>query len=137
MADFLQDSTFYVQPLVDKVGVQAPFKSVRACMEGYEKLKPYVRKRSVALEVKDELTSCFGLAMTKFLIEEKGFEWKLERYHFGQVYYQPWMIIEGKFRSDPISITASCLVERQGKIPFDTYYWLLTGVPCSEFESLL
>lgn len=70
--DFLHNTAFYIQPLADKVNIQAPFKSVRACREGYEKLKPYVRKRSVALEEKDELTSCFGLAMAQFLIEEQG-----------------------------------------------------------------
>lgn len=136
MADFLHNSTFYVQPLAEKVGIHAPFQSVRACMEGYEKLKPYVRKRSVALEEKDELTSCFGLAMAKFLIEEKGLAWKLDRREFDQVYYQPRLTVKGKYK-DPIDTTASCLVKYQGKIAFDTYYWFLTGVPCSEFESLL
>ncbi|WP_157541250.1 hypothetical protein [Hymenobacter aerophilus] len=136
MHNFLQEDEFYSTPLRDALKISIPFKSLHDCLHGYDKAGSYLRKRSVTLEEKGRISSCFGLAIAKFLIEQKHFKWKLKRRSWTKIYYEPLILYKNDQYTDPVGVSVRCLTKNR-KLSFEFYYWALTDITFDDLSKEL
>lgn len=129
MQAFSKNDSFFLEPLREHLKVEVPFKSGTECELVYNKLITYIKKKNNPYERKQELVNCYALAVSKFLIEEKGFKWNLgKNYEVFNPYYYPEISNSEKENVNVISKLYIAVGGRQ-KIKFRDFYWYVTGIP--------
>ncbi|HAK29636.1 MAG TPA: hypothetical protein DCO90_10460 [Sphingobacterium sp.] len=128
MQDFLKEHQFYTAALNTELKITAPFKSISECEDAYDKLTKYLKNNKKPVELRSNLIHSYAIAMAKFLIEEKGYNWELKKtYEIYNPYYYP-VIIYQNTKSNVVSNAFIALGDRN-KAEFRFFYWMLSGIP--------
>jgi hypothetical protein len=129
MKEFLKDDRFYLQPLAELLKINDPFKSVKDCELAYGKLVIYITNKKNSYNNKQASMHCYAAAVSKFLIEEKGYRWTLKKgYEIYNPYYYPQLHNDS---DDYINVFSKIYVAIGGqyKASFREFYWYVTGIP--------
>jgi len=129
MQGFLKDDSFYLQPLMDVLEMDVPFKSTKDCETAYKKLISFIGNKKNHYDIQQAVVHCYALAVSKFLIEQKGYSWELKKkYEVYNPYYYPEISNDEKKNVDVISKTYIAIGDKH-KVPFRDFYWYITGIP--------
>ncbi|MEZ2442781.1 hypothetical protein AB6805_13750 [Chitinophaga sp. RCC_12] len=132
MRNFLNDDSFYLNPLSEKLGITELVKDVTECEIAYSKLIKYISCMKNDYSDKTELVHCYALTVDKFLIEQKGFQWTLKKkYEPYNPYYYP-EISNDKVQDIDVISNLFMAVGNKRKASFREFYWHITGIPVDE-----
>lgn len=128
MQNFLKEYQFYTAPLSTELKITAPFKSISECEDAYNKLTKYLKNNKKPVELRSSILHCYAIAISKFLIEEKGYNWELKKnYEVYNPYFYP-VLRNRNINADVVSHAFIALGDRY-KVNFRHFFWSITGVP--------
>ena len=129
MKSYLKNDNFYLGPLEEALKINIPFKNARECEIGYEELISFIGSKRNSYEDKTKVIHCYALAVTKFLIEERGFSWEMKKnYEVYNPYYFP-EISNNKIKHVDVIAKIYIAVGDKAKVSFRDFYWYVTGIP--------
>jgi len=131
--NFIENNLFYVEPLLKKGGIHAPFANLLDCKNAYIKLQNLWKNKKVLNEDKEILFYSFSFAMVQFIVKEKGADWELKPFMIGNnAHVLPFIIMynanQVKKIINPYSTTFRC-INSKPKLSFEFYYWRISDTP--------
>jgi hypothetical protein len=129
---FLTNPAVYAGPLRAVLQVDAPFSTLAACEAAFERVRLYLRKKSLPWETREPLVYAFGLAVAQFCVAQWGLSCKFRKmYATYNSYYEPLLRQPDGQRGELCSVFGPVimLTRPNHKPGFQAFMWWVTGIP--------
>jgi hypothetical protein len=140
---FLTHPAVYAVPLRNVLDLEAPFPTLAACEAAFERVRTYIRKKSLPWEKREPIAFAFGLAAAQFCVVHWGLSCTFRKtYELYNPYYRPLLELAPTGRSTSRDVhdvfsTVLHLCKPTFKADFQTFMWWLTGIsPVKQAEGI-